>query len=789
MERLSFLPRPRLKSLSISLTGDDDRPFVLPSPVHQKTKLRVRTLWGHCLYRRVILWSVVVLVILGIALASSSGQQRRERLLAFVENQQDGEGTDGNGNTGEPNVVFVITASDEKPKSSVWGINKPDWLRFRHLDGFFIGLKALVPVSEYKPEHPRKPGEGSPFPLTISYTGLPTPTPFVPQPDYESPAYTKQYHDVERCYLDKEKKIPVPDLYAYNGVVQGQPEALIGSHNLLGLRDDICFDRFGRYGPYGLGYSFDEGGLQVGLDTEHEGAEAVWARTGKINYDGIDWGDAQARCYESNKQRFRDNNNNNNEQQVLSIPTPTKRGQQPPVQPKREKLPRIAVVVRAYTGYQWTQHAILNFRALISELALRSGAEYTVHILLHVRDDKEAIWADSATAQRVIDENVPEEFHNLTTLWSEAQMRLVYPVNFGRSVQDPSGADIHGVYRSAHMALQYFAMTHPEYEYFWNWELDLRYLGNYYELFDRLSKWAKKQSRVELWERSARYYIPRYHGNWANFTSLVHKETKASGHPAILGPVSFPGRLPLRSELRGETFLPPSCNPSPSALKEGEEEKNGTSNEMSRCGVGEEADLITLNPLFDADESGWVFASDVTGYPLNQPTPPRRCAIITASRFSRRLLGAMHEETWRLHHTMFSEMFPATMALHHGLKAVYAPHPVFLDREWDLDAVDRAFNGGRDHTSGGHGSPFDWGNEHNHKGTSFYYNSEFAGLLWRRWLGYAQLDGRGPNGGRSGEGRLGGGEEEESSPTGTGRLCLRSMLVHPVKWEHPSEVE
>ncbi len=141
-----------------------------------------------------------------------------------------------------------------------------------------------------------------------------------------------------------------------------------------------------------------------------------------------------------------------------------------------------------------------------------------------------------------------------------------------------------------------------------------------------------------------------------------------------------------------------------------------------------------------------------------------------------------------MRHAMFSEMFPATMALHHGLKAVYAPHPVYLDREWDLDIVDLSFNSGRDASTSGHGSPFDYENEHNHKGSSWYFNSEFSGLLWRRWLGYAQMDGRGADGGRGGQGTLRGGKAEEERQDGTGRMCLRSMLVHPIKWEHPDEL-
>ncbi|EQK97364.1 Major facilitator superfamily transporter [Ophiocordyceps sinensis CO18] len=138
---------------------------------------------------------------------------------------------------------------------------------------------------------------------------------------------------------------------------------------------------------------------------------------------------------------------------------------------------------------------------------------------------------------------------------------------------------------------------------------------------------------------------------------------------------------------------------------------------------------------------------------------------------------------------MFSEMFPPTVALHHGLKAVYAPHPTYFDRAWQPlgSSIDAAFNSGKHHSVSGKNSPYDLDNEHNHKGTTWYYHSEFAGLLWRRWLGYSQLDGRGDAGGRGGSGTERGGVSEESSAGSSGRMCLRSMLMHPIKHEHPSE--
>lgn len=624
------------------------------------------------------------------------------------------------------------------------------------LDGYYNGLRSLVPFSEYRPEYPRaSQAEDASQPTThVHHETLPRPTVYTPQPDYESDQYKKTHVPVKPCYIDEAKKIPALDIYAYNGVPQGQAKAGIGSYNLLGLREDVCFDRFGRYGPYGLGYDLDVGGTGEGLDTEHEGNEVVWEKTGKISYEGVDWAAAQERCFKTNEARFL----TGNETRDFELS-----------QTGLQKMDRIAVVIRTYVGFEWTSHALLNFRAMVNELNLRSGGEYDVHFLLHVRDNNAPIWADPGTVQEILDYNVPPEFHGLCTLWSEAQMKLYYPGNFGDTFENPSNGDIHGVYRSAHMPLQHFAMMHPEYAHFWNWEMDMRWTGSYYELFDRLGKWGAGESRQGMWERASKYYIPGLHGSWENFTDLVAHETRAAGKRPVMGPVVFTGKTALE---KGENFMPESCS---------------HGKDMSQCGVGEDADLITLNPLFDAESSGWVFAGDITGYDTKYDKPPRRSAIVTASRLSRRLLTVMHEETWRLHHSMFSEMFPPTMAFHHSLKAVYAPHPVFLDRRWPQEEIDKAFNGGQDRTTNGHGSPFDITNEHNHKGTSWYYNSEFAGLLWRRWLGYAQMDGRNDHGGRAGEGTLRGGKADEENPDNSGRLCLRSMLVHPIKWENPAE--
>lgn len=115
-----------------------------------------------------------------------------------------------------------------------------------------------------------------------------------------------------------------------------------------------------------------------------------------------------------------------------------------------------------------------------------------------------------------------------------------------------------------------------------------------------------------------------------------------------------------------------------------------------------------------------------------------------------------------MRHTMFPEMWPSSICMHHGLKAVYAPHPVYFDKDWGLEYMDQTFN----YPKIFHASPFGWG-EHNLLGSSFYYNSGFSAALWRRWLGQWE----------SGKG---GRRQEEA---GQGRMCLRGTLVHPVKYE------
>jgi hypothetical protein len=329
------------------------------------------------------------------------------------------------------------------------------------------------------------------------------------------------------------------------------------------------------------------------------------------------------------------------------------------------------------------------------------------------------------------------------------------------------------------MPVQWFAQQHPEYEHFWHWEMDARYTGHLYHLFDRLGSWSKQQPRKGLWERSSRFYVPSVHGSWDDFSQMVRVQTEYgtespnnmwSGLPGASGDPSKPSS----SHVKGETPIwgPERPREESDILPTDYDSTPPTSYGSDRYvwGVGEEADLITLSPIFDPEGTEWLLRDDVTGYNTTRGVPPRRSATITASRLSRRLLQTMHDETVLKRHTMFSEMWPASCALHHGLKAVYAPHPVYIDRKWPTGYLAAVFNGGKNGATGGARTSVFGGREHNFLGTTWYYNAGFAPNLWKRWFGL-RVDNDG-------------GEEQEElamEGEGEGRMCLPGMLLHPVK--------
>jgi Protein of unknown function (DUF3405) len=284
------------------------------------------------------------------------------------------------------------------------------------------------------------------------------------------------------------------------------------------------------------------------------------------------------------------------------------------------------------------------------------------------------------------------------------------------------------------MALQYFAQIHPEYDYFWNWEMDVRATGHYYEFLETTSDWARKQPRKGQWERGSRFYMPQLHGKWDDFSKKAWSESINK----IWGPVKADGVY------ASDVDRPPFRDPEQDSFE---------------WGVGDEADLITMLPLFDPKGTMWTLRDHL--YKFKDESTERRTAIVTVSRLSRRLLNIMHVENAANGRSAASEMWPATAALHHGLKVVQARHPIWFDRQWPAEYMESVFNSGEHGESGTTRMSVYGDLEHNFEGASWYANAKWPRELYKRWLG---MD-----------------KDAAAREAEEGRMCLPPMLLHPIK--------
>ena len=589
--------------------------------------------------------------------------------------------------------------------------------------------------------------------------------------------YEEMRGEIVPCHLGAEGKMRIPNLQVYPGVPSGLPDAVYGSYSLLGLRDDICYERYGRFAPYGFGYSKKNGGQGTGMDGDREGIDAIWADGDYVDYKDINWAHATNRCETLNAHRFEPKPETHHTALYMPIGSLS-----PQDQPKKEDakkevaknatLPRTAVIIRTWLGYYYDEEDIIYLRSLISELALSSGGAYSIHFLIHVKDNNLQIWGDEVLYNRVLDDALPAEFRGMGTLWSERQMGLIYG---GLAESNYRDLKVHGVYRSSFQPVTWFATQHPEFDFYWQLEMDQRYTGHWHHLFSRSVAWAKQQPRKGLWERNARFYVPAEHGSWEDFSHMVRVQTehgtasKANIYAALASNPDVPDSV--KADLEPARPEKPVWGPEPpldDVLDSRFDVKPPMSEKEDKhvWGVGEDADLILFSPIFDPEGTNWLLANDVTGYNTSRGLPPRRTAINTFGRYSKRLLGQMHIDTLHGRKSMFTEMWPPTTALHHGFKAVYAPHPVFIDRRWPTPYLASILNGGRNGAAGGaRMSVFSDERQHNFRGTTWYYDAGFAPNLWQRWMGIKVDD-------------FGG---EEFEITGEGRMCLPGMMIHPVK--------
>jgi hypothetical protein len=162
-------------------------------------------------------------------------------------------------------------------------------------------------------------------------------------------------------------------------------------------------------------------------------------------------------------------------------------------------------------------------------------------------------------------------------------------------------------------------------------------------------------------------------------------------------------------------------------------------------GVGEEADFITFLPIFNPQATSWTFPDEIWNFEQGNDTP-RRAAVITMGRYSKRLLNLIHDSLAGEGLGLVSEMTGASWAFHHGLKAVHIPHPIYADGEWTPEELARIYNPGEpENINGGEDSIWNFDHLYDHimYRLSYMFTTHTAEDLYRRWLGYRTAEGKG----------------------------------------------
>jgi hypothetical protein len=256
--------------------------------------------------------------------------------------------------------------------------------------------------------------------LTLTEKSLLHPDPFIydPYPEYNSDKWEQLYRGRFRPCLgprgrDLDRTTPEDMVMVYKGKQVGFPAPQFGSYQAMNLDGGVCTDRYSRYGAYGYG---DDGRDDI----------PGFNKAPQVAWDEVDWNNLQESCFERNSNRYEPNSG-------FHFP-----GQSPlPFEYEnisketesaglKQYYPRSAVLIRAWHDMVWTADLRQHLRSLIMELALHSGAEYRVFLLVHVKDDELPIFSDMQTIEQV-KQGIPQEFRNISFFFNTKLLEAWYP--------------------------------------------------------------------------------------------------------------------------------------------------------------------------------------------------------------------------------------------------------------------------------------------------------------------------------------------------------------------------
>ncbi|RAL61329.1 hypothetical protein DID88_009465 [Monilinia fructigena] len=281
------------------------------------------------------------------------------------------------------------------------------------------------------------------------------------------------YNDEHWKSRNKGKYVPCNEpnrlsknLLAFSGHSEVFEEPQMGSFSLFGIDNNLCFERETRLSSYG--YVEDFGVLNDPVSPPEKLSEQLNVQE-IVQWDDINWGSLQTQCLGRNINRYLiseapagiiediintisnastawnnpKTNQANTKKRVLGAILNRDNGSTKELKDHLlkvhlakaaevaldENIPfksRTAIMLRSYSGGKWNENDKQNVRSLITELALRSGGEYEVFLLVHIRNSTINIENDEDYI-KALHENVPKEFHDIAVLWNEAYVQGFYP--------------------------------------------------------------------------------------------------------------------------------------------------------------------------------------------------------------------------------------------------------------------------------------------------------------------------------------------------------------------------
>ncbi|KFA76506.1 hypothetical protein S40288_01515 [Stachybotrys chartarum IBT 40288] len=415
------------------------------------------------------------------------------------------------------------------------------------------------------------------------------------------------------------------DELQYADLNASYPVPFMGSQLEMGL-DLSWMTADGRYGPYGYG------------------EESTSYTRSKVDWDAIDWGKLQDECYESNAHRF-----------PKSLPS-VRIGERTrftlrkhsyivhsPSYDVFKDTRRTAIILRSFEGFEYKPEHMWSIRSIITEASLRTGGEYAVVMMVNVKNKGLEVFESQEKYDQAFEMlKIPPELRSITILWDEQLLESWYP----------DLAD-HSTRWQVNQPLQLFALHHPEFDHYWQVEMDQRFLGDAGRYLDSVADFARYEPRKQALERATYPFSDEVYGTYANLTRAIDVRNK--GKSRAWGPVRVPEITPIGP-------LPPFERPEQDDFW---------------WGVGEDADIIVTSFCADVLETSWEYVGYIEGFEQGIFTPRWWCppAIM---RSSRTLLLTVHKAQLERGLSLPGEAILPSFALWHGLKLSYPPQPAYM---------------------------------------------------------------------------------------------------------------